>query len=336
MRKKKVTMKDIAVLAGVSQPTVSIVLNDSDNVRISHDTRERVISAAKQLEYQIRRPTSHHNKHHLIAFIVNNLAEKDPFLSALKGTIERAREFEYAVAVLENSKMRESQQTFIDELESGNYGAVIYANNTYAGIEPLNFTPSLPTVMLNCFYQTDKQVPCIIPADLSGGFQVTQHLLKQGYKRIAFIGENLSSVASQKRLDGYRQALLQNDYVPDDSLIRFCHTLGNESYRQTQELLNLSPPPDAIFCASDLMAIGCYLAIAHAGLQIPNDIAVAGFENQSLADKLTPQLTSFHLPYYEMGKLAVDCLLDRNAGNYELPIQQVEGELCIGDSTTQH
>lgn len=335
MRKKKVTMKDIAVLAGVSQPTVSIVLNDSDNVRISHDTRERVISAAKQLEYQIRRPTIHHNRHHLIAFVVNKVSENDPFLNALKGAIEQAKQLEYAVVVLENPSINGNSKAVVDELESGNYGAVIYAHNTFSEIEPLQITPSVPTIMLNCLCHTNKQVPCIIPADLSAGFQVTQHLLNQRYKRIAFIGEELTSVASQKRLDGYRQALLQNDQVPDDSLIRFCHSLSNESYQQTKELLNLPSPPDAIFCASNLMAIGCYLAIAHAGLQIPQNIAVAGFDNQLLAEELTPPLTSFHLPYYEMGKLAVDCLLNHNANNYELPVQQLEGQLSVCDSTAQ-
>lgn len=335
MRKKKVTMKDIAVMAGVSQPTVSIILNNSDQVRIAEETRQRVLDVANQLGYSIRKPVEHSRQHHRIAFLVNSINMHDPFVNAVLAAREQAWQYNHVMVVFDYEEQPDVKQALIEELSSGDYCALIYARNMLEPVECLKLPFPLPTVMLNCYSPNpENEIPSILPADLAGGFNITNHLIEQGYERIAYLGGEPWAEPSQLRLEGYRQALLEANHVPHDELIGYGNWSVQQSYLQTERFLGLEHRPDAIFCASDLMAVGCYQAIAKAGLSIPEDIAVAGYDNQLLASELTPGLTSIDLPYDDMARLAVNRLLDKNSPAVELLTQRVEGEVTVRHSTT--
>ncbi|MFM2481146.1 LacI family DNA-binding transcriptional regulator [Celerinatantimonas sp. YJH-8] len=327
-------MKDIAVLAGVSQPTVSIILNNSDRVRIAEETRQRVLNAAQQLGYVTRKPTLHSRLHHRIAFVVNSINMHDPFLNAVVAAREQAWQYNHVLVVFDYEEQSDIQQSLIDELSTGDYCALIYARNMLEAVDCFDLPFPLPTVMLNCYSKDpETKIPAILPADLAGGFNITNHLISQGYKRIAYLGGEPWAEPSQQRLEGYKQALLQADYIPREELIGYGNWSVQQSYLQTQRFLALSAPPDAIFCASDLMAVGCYQAIANAGLSIPEDVAIAGYDNQLLASELTPDLTSIDLPYDDMARLAVNRLLDKRSSSVEILTQRIEGEVTIRHST---
>ncbi|MCA2493142.1 substrate-binding domain-containing protein, partial [Vibrio sp. 2175-1] len=176
-------------------------------------------------------------------------------------------------------------------------------------LEQQRVTTSLPTVLLNCTNEEHTETPSILPADMIGAYKAVSHLTAQGYRRIAMLSGESWMLASKQRADGYRQALIDADIIPNSEYLVDANWSLKEAHQQTLTLLNMEQPPEAIFCGSDYMAMGCYQAIAELGLKIPQDVAVVGYDNQQIASESFPALTSVELPYSDMGKLAIESLM---------------------------
>ena len=144
--------------------------------------------------------------------------------------------------------------------------------------------------------------------DFANAFLVTRHLIAQGTTCIAHITGESWMEATRQRKAGYQAELEQAGLAFDESLVRPTNWQFSESYTATESLLNLPERPDAIFCASDWLAIGCYQALAVNNVQIPQDMLLAGYGDQNISEQLTPALTSIQLPYSELGRLAVEYL----------------------------
>ncbi|HCR0688996.1 TPA: substrate-binding domain-containing protein, partial [Enterobacter hormaechei] len=145
----------------------------------------------------------------------------------------------------------------------------------------------------------------------ANAFQVTRHLIACGATRIAHITGESWMEASRQRLAGYQAALQQAGLACDDGLVRQTNWQFSESFTATASLLELAERPDAIFCASDWLAIGCYQALAVNSVRIPQDMLLAGYDDQKISEQLTPPLTSIQLPYSELGRLAVEYLCNQ-------------------------
>lgn len=332
MRKKKVTMADIATAVGVSQPTVSAILNNSDTIKVSEATKIKVLNKAKEIGYVLKQPIRHSNTHPRIALIVNSLNMHDPFINAISAAKTRAWELDYILTVFDFEEDEQLRKAILDEIIESGFKSIIYATNTPKSNIKVSDLPSLPVVMLNCSSDEPVDIPAVIPADYLGGYKATEHLIAQQYKNIGMVtGENWDE-SSNQRLRGFKQALINADRPCNPKWIVEGNWSVKQSYLQTLEMLSGESRPDAIFCASDLMAVGCYQAIASKGLRIPQDISVIGYDNQLLASELTPTLSSVDLPYDEMGRKAVEILC--HACEEEiLPIIKVEGDLYIREST---
>lgn len=333
MRKKKVTMKDIASEAGVSQPTVSIILNGSDCVRIADDTRQRVLAIAERLGYQLRYNRPDPSRTNKIAFLINSMNMHDPFINAISAAREEAWAKGIVLVVLDYEDSEAQEQALVQEISQGDYSGVIYAQNMTKEMPLLQLPPALPVVMLNCYPTTGVDVPCILPDNVVGAYQVTRHLIRQGCQRIALISGEPWAQPAQDREQGYRQALLEAQLDCDERLLVTGNWSIRQSYLQTRQLLALAEPPDAIFSTSDFMTVGVYQALAEHHLKIPDDIAVASYDNQLLADELTPALTSFDLPYDDMGRLAVSMVTEPQTTAVESKSKVVDGELYVRQST---
>jgi len=332
MRKKKVTMGDIATAVGVSQPTVSAILNGSDSIKVSDATRIKVLNKAKELGYALKQTIRHGNTHPRIALVVNSLNMHDPFINAISAAKTRSWELDNLLVVFDFEEDEEMKQAIYSEIEEGNYQGMIFASNTPKSISPLDGAPAIPTVMLNCFCETPSVIPAVVAADFLGGYRATNYLISQNYHYIAMITGESWSESSIQRQKGYQQALVNADIPSHPDWIVEGNWSVKQSYLETLKLLELTPRPDAIFCASDLMAVGCYQAIAKKGLTIPNDIAIMGYDNQLLASELTPSLSSIDLPYDEMGRKAVE-LICKVPMEEALPLIKIEGELYVREST---
>ena len=330
MRKKNVTMLDIASAVGVSQPTVSVILNESKSIKVSEETRQRVFDKAREMGYKFRN-VDHSSKHQRIALVINSLNMHDPFINAISAAKIYAWERDALLCVFDYEDNEQLKQAYFEEIQRSQYCGVIFAANTPSEIDISELCTAPKRVLLNCYDPNSDQIHALLPADSLGSYRACEHLIKAGYKNIAMISGEPWSMSSINRVKGFRQALANHDLFIDDDAIVAGNWSVKQAFKATQTLLSRSKRPDAIFCASDLMAIGIYQALADQGLRIPEDIAVLSYDNQLLASELTPALSSVDLPYDEMGRLSVEMILDKIPA--EIPLTRVEGELFLRDST---
>ncbi len=309
-RKTKVTMNDIARAAGVSQATVSLVLNQSRNIKLSEETRQRVIEVATALGYD-RLPAIHSPRNQQeIALLISSLQSYDPFIDAISQAREAAWRNEILLTVYEYGDDAELAINIIRQLEKRNCVGIILASpvTTISDMSQFRDCTELPLVLLNQRDPDSPLLPSFVPDDYANAFQVTRHLIQQGASRVAHITGETWMEATRQRLAGWRAALEQAEITVQEGWVYETNWQFSESHQATVKLLTLEPRPDAIFCASDWLTIGCYQALAMHGLAIPDDILVAGYDDQKISEQLTPPLTSIQLPYSELGRLAVEYL----------------------------
>jgi LacI family transcriptional regulator len=159
---------------------------------------------------------------------------------------------------------------------------------------------------------------CVIIDNYAAGYDMTRHLIQQGCNRIAHITANIKSNVYAERLRGYKQALRDHGFTPDEHLI-FVNSLGdNESLHAIHSILQMNPRPDAIFCANDSSAVICMRELKMAGVKIPEDLAMAGFNDEPVSTVIEPNLTTIHYPGYEMGETCAAILIRK--------LMKLEGE----------
>ncbi|MEG3133043.1 LacI family DNA-binding transcriptional regulator [Rouxiella sp. T17] len=329
----KVTMSHIAARAGVSQSTVSLVLNGSYNIKLSDATREKVLGVAHEMGY-VHKAASRPLVAAKIAMVITSLVNHDPFIEAISAAQQAARQHNKLLAIFDLENEPENCGALEDEISHGGYQGLIYASCMTRQLTPIFPNLSIPRVMLNGYCHELSGVPCILPADKIGAYKATFHLLEQGYTRIAILAGEMWMDAANDRIEGYRQALINYDIYPEERYIQVTNWSLKEAYIKTIKLLEMKTRPEAIFCSSDYIALGCYQAIFSKGLRIPEDVAVVGYDNQSLSSELTPELTSVDLPYGEMGEIALHTLLDIANQHSIVDLKmKVEGMLVIRESS---
>jgi LacI family transcriptional regulator len=306
-------MDDVANEAGVSQTTVSLVLNHADGARLSSLTRERVIKAAAKLGYQPgRRGGAPPCRAATIGFICDEIST-DPWTAiGFDGVREKAWERGLTVTVAVTRGDVDMEAAALEQLTSQPPLGLIYAAiNTRLVDLPATF-PRTPTVLLNC-HVANGALPSVVPGELAGGHAATNFLLRAGHRRIGYINGEPSMEASRQRLKGYRRALATADLPFDPALVCDGNWQPISGYEGAHALMRLPSRPSAIFCANDLMAVGCYEALRELGLRIPDDIAVMGYDDREIARHLHPPLTTVLLPHFEMGTIAAELLFDMAA-----------------------
>jgi LacI family transcriptional regulator len=317
----KPTMMDVASRAGVSQATVSLVLNDSPGVRLSDTTRERVRQAADELGYKLvrrgqRRAPADQN---LIAFIADEMAT-DPWMAiAFDGAREKALEYGLTVSLVVTRGDPEAEAMILNQMGQQLLG-IIYGTTLTRRAEPAPELFEHHTVLLNC-YDAKRRLPSVLPGELVGGRVATERLIQAGRQRIALINGQEGLDASRDRLKGYRQALSSHDLTFDPALVRPGNWEPSSGYEMTHALMALDNPPDGIFCANDMMAVGCFDALRELGKQVPRDVSVVGFDDREIAQFTRPPLTTLVLPHYEMGEIAAELLIDAAGGLHAGPTQ---------------
>ncbi len=311
----KPTMMDVATRAGVSQATVSLVLNGSAGARLSDATKKRVRQAAEEIGYNLIRRSQKKSlaSDKLIGFIADEVAT-DPWTPLIfEGAREKALEFgvTMTMAVIRGEGDLESQ--LIDQMSQQPRVGMIYATMLTRLVEPPKAMFETPSVLVNC-YDAQRKLPSILPGELLGGHTATDHLIRAGRTRIALINGQQGIDASRDRLRGYRQALSSADIPYDPELVYPGNWEPSAGYEATMQFMKLDNPPDGIFCANDMMAVGCYDALRELGRRIPEDISVVGFDDREIAQFMRPPLTTLVLPHYDMGALAAELLLDIAGG----------------------
>ena len=315
MKMPKPTMMDVAARAGVSQATVSLILNGSPGARFSEETRRRVRDAAEALGYHLvqRGPAGAESSANQIAFVVDELTS-DPWTAlSYEGAREYALERGVTVTLSVSRSARLVYEEHLKHYETVPLIGMLYATTL---TREISLTPAffrMPTVLVNC-YDAKRRLPSVLPGDVEGGRTATQRLIAAGRRRIGFINGQEGIDCCRDRLLGYRQALASSDISFDPDLVWNGNWEPPAGYEGTRAFLALPEPPDAIFCGNDTMAIGCYEALKEAGLRIPQDISVIGFDDREIAQFMRPPLTTLLMPQYDVGAAAAALLLDQVGG----------------------
>ena len=310
---KRSTSRDVAKMAGVSRTTVSLVLNHQTGVSISENTRERVLRAAKTLNYHPdaagRKLAS--GKSNTLGLVLCQSPEQifaDAFLLQV-------------VLGVEQAAMQQNFHVLLKPVEPGDsdgYSRLINENHVDGIIlsgprqddeEILRLQAAgVPIMLLGQLPETDI---CLVDINaVSGAQAATSHLIGLGHTRIGMItNAPLSYTSAQQRRSGYLEALREAGIPAVEALIKQGNYTPASGYQALNELLQEAQHPSAVFIASDVVATGAILAAKHAGLRLPEDLSVVGFDDIPLAEYLDPPLTTIRLPAFSLGWAAGERLM---------------------------
>lgn len=329
---RRPTMTDVAQLAGVSQSSVSLALNQMIGARISEATRARVIEAARSIGYELpaaRRVSAVGPPRASIAYLVDEISTSPHPVVNFDGARDWAWEAGYLVCAHVTRSNSELEACTIAAIKrDASVIGVIYSTIFTREVSLPRSLEGVPTVLLNC-YDAERRFASVVPDETAGAYAATAHLLEKGHRRIAFINGEPWMDASADRLKGYQQALADAGVAFDASLVRDGDWLPAQACRHARALIAQTPRPSAIFCANDLMAMGALEAAALNGLRVPEDISIMGYDDQELARYTNPPLSTLVLPNYEMGRRAVELLIDiaTNGAGAPAPTIRVDGPL---------
>lgn len=307
-----VTIYDIAKQAGVSIATVSRVF--SGNTRVASATRERVFAVAEALGYEpnVSARSLARKSTQLVAAVVPMLTSYF-FMEVIRGVQDRLAESDYDLLVFTSRSPEHVDAQLIRAAQKGRADGLLLCSTplTPDRAESLKASGS-PVVLVDSVHPDFDSVAV---NNREGGYTAAKHLIAQGYERIALIAPNSVSVPGVERRTGYEDALREAGRAVDDRLVVTSedeeqHGYTREAgYAAMQRLLRLPQPPDAVFAASDVQALGALKAIREAGLRVPDDIALVGFDD--IRTSAYVGLSTLSQPMYEMGKVAIDKLLRR-------------------------
>jgi LacI family transcriptional regulator len=333
--RRRPTSADVAARAGVSRTTVSFVLNDRPGMHISPTTRDRVLEAAAELGYHPHASARGlaGGKSNILGLVLRQSAEQvagdAALVETLRGLASAARTAGFRVMV---EPLDPTDGTYEALLRSQHADGIIVSGPRIddTGLArlardgfPIVIQGSLPGL----------QAPSVDVDNVNGARLAVEHLIGLGFRRIACItNAPLAYTAAQERLDGYRAALASARIAFDRSLIEEADFDAGSGHRAMARLLNRGPI-EAVFIASDVVAFGAIAAIREAGLRVPDDISVVGFDDIALAAFFDPPLTTVRLPAYDLGLAAGAALLDRVAGRPVPDRTLLPTELIVRSST---
>jgi len=317
---KRSTSMDVAKKAGVSRTTVSFVLNNVPGMSISESTRKKVLDAAQFLNYYPnvagRKLVS--GKSNTIGLILCQSPEQvfaDAFLPQVIFGVEQAA-MEQSFHVMLKQVEPNDTNGYIRLINENHVDGIILSGPRQDDTEIIRLhSEGVPVMLMGQL--PDTRIPFVDIDAASGAETAVRHLIELGHKKIAIItNAPLTYTSAQQRQNGYLQALQKAGLQISNDLIKEGNYTPASGFEQMNELLNQSIRPTAVFIASDVVAMGAILAIKRAGLRIPEDIAIAGFDDIPLAAYFDPPLTTIQVPAYGLGWAVSERLirLIRNEG----------------------
>lgn len=327
-----ITIKDVARTAGVSLATVSRVLNGSASV--SDAAQRSVREAAAALAYRpnrLARSLVTHQTHTLGVLLPDLYGEF--FSEVIRGVDVTARENGYHLLVSSSHANTEELLSVVHAMHGRIDGLIVMAPDVGAP-DALRRIVGCPAVLLDGGSGAGA-FDSISLANYQGARLGVEHLLGLGHRRIATVTGPLGNLDAQQRLLGYRDALRDVGLSPDPRLEFEGAFTESSGFDAGDALLDLSPPPTAVFCANDYMAVGLMGRLQEAGIRVPEALSVVGFDDIAMARYLTPALTTVHVDTHELGARAVRLLLELLADGRRRPgeAEILQGSLVVRASS---
>lgn len=327
------TLSDIANEVGVSVMTVSRALADRPGV--AAETKQRVLEAARRLGYAVNqgaRSTSRSSTA-TIGVLVNNIGTEyiQEIVDGISNILDVAS---YDIVIYNPYRMRRQPDDYVFEVAQKPIdGLIIAAANILQSVDYLDqlCQQRFPIVFVDQRVE-GTSIPYVTADNCQGAFDATRYLIQLGHRRIGMIAGPMYESPSSERLSGYRDALVQYAIPYDEKLVQYGDFLRQSGYTCAQTLLKLEQRPTAIFASNDPMAFGAMRAIQQAGLRIPEDISLIGFDDIGSSAETRPALTTVRQPLREMGRVGAQIILDMLRGHTFLPRAELRTSLILRDS----
>lgn len=313
------TLKELGRLAGVHPSTVARVLNGDPHQRVSATVREQILSLAQEHGYQPNwlARSLRTKRSAVVGTLIPDIA--NPFFALMFRGIEDAlaeRDFSVILANTDDDPAREERGIALLRGRQVD-GLILATARRHDPVVQQLVAEQVPLVQVN--RHTEPLTPnAVVPADYAGAVMAVTHLVELGHRHIAHIAgsDNISTGHARRR--GYRDGLEQQGIPFDPALLVEGSYREQGGYDAMCELLQLDDPPTAVFAVNDLAAAGALRAVRAAGLGVPDDVSIVGFNDLATITPTAPSLTTLHLPLHAMGMAAAERLLAQILGGSSL------------------
>jgi LacI family transcriptional regulator len=325
-------LEDIARETGFSIPTVSRVLTNS-KYPVKAAVREKILEAALAMGYHpnLSARSLRTDRTNTVGILVDDLLS--PFTPpVVRGIQDCLKENDFLSLIVNTDWDPEQEQVGINTLISRPVDAIIFVEYSHLTLSEALESFNKPTVFVHRLFGTQIK-NSVVPDDQYGAGLAVDHLVSLGHRAIGYINGPETWHSAQERLLGYRQSLARHAMEPAEGWIQPGDWEIEGGYKAAAAMLQLSARPTAIFAANDLMALGAIYANQDAGLKVPDDIAVVGYDNREFTWIVRPRITTVVMPVYEMGKTAAEMVLKQLAdGSRNAEEVKVRGDLIIRDT----
>ncbi|MDN2479872.1 DNA-binding transcriptional regulator CytR [Vibrio agarivorans] len=326
------TMKDVALLAGVSTATVSRALMNPE--KVSAATREKVEDAVMESGYS---PNSlarnlRRNESKTIVAIVPDIC--DPYFSEIiRGIEDAAMEHGYLVLLGDSGQQKKRESSFVNLVFTKQADGMLLLGSDLPFDVSKSEQKNLPPMVMACEYAPELELPTVHIDNLTSAFEAVNYLTQLGHKKVAQISGPNTSALCQFRHQGYQQALRRAGLEMKPEYVEYCDFNFEGGVKGVRKLLSNSEPPTAIFCHCDTQAIGAIQEAKRLGFRVPQDLSVVGFDNIDFGLYCDPPLTTVAQPRYEIGRQTMLMMLEVLRGHdVRAGSRLLETELVIRDS----
>ncbi|MFD1631278.1 LacI family DNA-binding transcriptional regulator [Pseudopedobacter beijingensis] len=335
MKRRNITIKDLARILNISVSTVSRALRDTYDV--NQETRQKVVNLANELNYKPNfnatglAKGSTHNLGIVLPFITNYY-----FSTVITGIQEVAYNSGYNITLYVTNDSHQRELQILEDLTISNLdGLLICASSDSNSSEYFEniISDGVPIVFFDRVIDT-IDTSKVMQDDYNGAFEAVEHLIERGYTKIAHIAGPKGLTFTEKRLNGYKEALIKNNLPITEEWIIHSEFSQESGEKDMDWLLQQNNMPDAIFAVNDRKAIGAMQSLKKHKIIIGKDIGIIGFTNDPMSSIITPGLTTIAEPAYEIGKLSCELLIKHITKTYFHAEEKIlPGKLIIREST---
>jgi DNA-binding LacI/PurR family transcriptional regulator len=327
-------IKEIAQAANVSTATVSHVINGTRHV--SQEVQLRVLEVMERLNYQ---PSAvarglRTKRTNTLALIIPDIT--NPYFSDFtRGFQDAADEKGFLVVVCNTDRLIDRELRFVETMWQQRVDGIVMNPSKITADDLKNIViAKIPVVMIGSQIEHDD-FDIVMVDNISGGYDAVQYLCDLGHHRIGLVCGLRTTSSALLRYQGYLKALRSNDLPFDEQLVVEGEITYEGGYQCMRQLLSVDIPPTAVFAVSDVMALGARTAVEDAGLKIPENISLIGFDDIPEVSRTRPKLTTIAQPKYKMGQVAARILFDQIENDNSLSRRKIilEHQLVVREST---
>lgn len=308
----EVTIYDVAKVLNISPSTVSRGLQDHPH--ISKETKKRILTVAEELGYQHNKFASNlrNKRTDTIGVVVPKL--NSSFMASVIAGVEKVTsQFGFGLIISQSQESSKKEMSCISTLFKSRVDGVL--TSLAFDTKDLNhfdilFKKNIPVVFFDRVPETGNCVRVIID-NYKAGYEATSHLIDQGCRRVFYIGASMLRNVYSDRFNGYKQALADNDIDYNHNLVFISELTEQSAIEASKKILTMNPRPDGIFSVNDASCAVIIAELGKAGIKIPEEIAVVGFNNDFISHVIQPNLTTIDYPARELGEIAANSLINK-------------------------